>query len=85
MIEVTGLFFALATLGLGILGTIPEHPRFDVGREVFGNIPVSLRVVFYLAVSGFIWLMFHLFARRATSWSLGKPETRSGNWRQRMK
>jgi len=85
VLEGLGILSALATLGLGILGTIPAHPMFEVGREVFGNIPSALQVVFYLGVAGFIWLMFHLFARRAKGWSLGAAERRTGNWGQRIK
>ena len=85
VLEALGLFFALATLALGLLGTIPEHPVFEVGREVFGNVPVPLQVVFYVTVAGFIWLMFHLYARRAQGWSLGAGEGRTGRWRQRIK
>jgi Fe-S oxidoreductase/nitrate reductase gamma subunit len=85
ILEGLGIFLALGTLALGILGTIPEHPEFDVGREVFGNIPVALQVVFYVGVAVFIWLMLHLFAIRAREWSLGAPESRTGLWGQRVR
>ena len=64
-LEGLGILLALGTLALGILGTLPEQPVVDVGREVFGNIPAALQVVFYVGVAGFLWLMLHLFARRA--------------------
>jgi Fe-S oxidoreductase/nitrate reductase gamma subunit len=85
ILEGLGILLALGTLALGILGTIPEHPEFDVGREVFGNIPVALQVVFYVGVAVFIWLMLHLFAIRAREWSLGAPENRAGLWGQRVR
>ncbi|MGH8871945.1 MAG: heterodisulfide reductase-related iron-sulfur binding cluster [Acidimicrobiia bacterium] len=85
VIEGLGIFFAVATLALGAVGTIPEHPVFEIGREVFGNIPAALQVVFYVTVAGFIWLMFHLFALRAQGWSMGGAERRTGTWRRRLK
>ena len=74
IIEGVGIAGALGTLALGLLGTLPEHPEFDIGREVFGNIPDSLQVTFYVTVAVFIWLTAHLFALRAASWQQGKPE-----------
>ena len=85
VLEGLGILLALGTLALGVLGTIPEHQVFEVGREVFGNIPAALQVVFYVSVAGFLWLMLHLFARRAKGWSLGIPERRSGLWGERVK
>jgi Fe-S oxidoreductase/nitrate reductase gamma subunit len=85
VLEGLGVLSGLATLALGVLGTIPGHPVYEVGREVFVNIPPSFRVVFYLSVAGFVWLMFHLFASRARGWSLGRGERRSGRWGQRIR
>jgi Fe-S oxidoreductase/nitrate reductase gamma subunit len=85
ILEGLGILLAVGTLALGILGTIPEHPEVEVGREVFGNIPPPLQVVFYVGVAGFVWLMLHLFARRAREWSLGGPEDRTGLWGRRVK
>jgi len=85
VLEGLGVLLALGTLGLGVLGTFPEHPVHDVGREVFGNIPFSIQVVFYLGVAGFVWLLLHLFAVRARAWALGRDETRRGNWARRIR
>ena len=85
VLEGLGILLGLGTVALGLLGTIPDHPDFEVGREVFGNIPASLQVVFYVSVAGFVWLMFHLFARRAAGWSLGATDRRTGLWGQRIK
>ncbi len=84
-LETLGIVFALGTLGLGLAGTIPDHPEFEVGREVFGNVPDSLQVVFYLVTSAFVWLLFHLFAMRSRTWALGRPEERTGRWGSRVK
>jgi Fe-S oxidoreductase/nitrate reductase gamma subunit len=84
ILEALGVLGALGTVALGVAGTIPAKHEVEVGREVFGNIPDSLQVVFYLTIAGFVWLAFHLFARRAESWSQGKSERRTGNWIQRL-
>ncbi len=85
VIEGLGVVGALATLALGLLGTIPEEPEVDVGRAVFGNIPDAVQFVFYVTVSVFIWVSAHLLARRATSWQQGRPESRVGLWGRRFK
>lgn len=84
VLETLGVLSALGTLGLGLLGTLPEHPHFEVGREVFANIPAAVVVMFYFALAAFIWLTFHLFALRARSWQQGSPEPRSGRWGERL-
>ncbi|HLF61142.1 MAG TPA: (Fe-S)-binding protein [Acidimicrobiia bacterium] len=85
VIEALGVAGALGTLALGLLGTIPEEPDFDIGRVVFGNIPDSVQLVFYVTVGVFIWLSLHLLARRATSWEQGRAESRLGFWGRRIK
>jgi Fe-S oxidoreductase len=85
IIEGLGVAGALGTLALGLLGTLPEHPEVEVGREVFGNIPEELVVVFYVTLAVFVWLAFHLFARRAESWALGRAERRTGMWGRRAR
>lgn len=84
LLEVLGVVLAVGTLGLGALGTIPEHPDFEVGREVFANVDAPVIFVFYVAVATFLWLTCHLFAVRAKVWSLGHGERRAGQWRERM-
>ena len=85
VLETIGILSAVGTLTLGYLGTIPSHPQFEVGREVFGNIPTELVVIFYVGVSAFLWLTFHLFAQRAASWEQGQREKRTGQWGERLK
>lgn len=80
VLEAIGVVSALGTLALGILGSIPAHPPREESREVFGNIPVPLVVVFYIGLAAFIWLTFHLFAGRAESWQRGAAERRTGQW-----
>ncbi len=83
-LEVLGVVSAIGTILLGIMGTFPEHPEFEVGRVVFGNIPAALQVTFYVVIAGFVWLIFHLFAQRSRSWAGGKAETRTGVWGRRL-
>jgi Fe-S oxidoreductase/nitrate reductase gamma subunit len=84
ILEGLGLISALGTVALGLLGTLPEHPPVEIGREVFGNVPAPLQVVFYLTVAGFLWLMFHLFALRSRAWALGGADRRTGRWGRRI-
>ncbi|HEX6300106.1 MAG TPA: heterodisulfide reductase-related iron-sulfur binding cluster [Acidimicrobiia bacterium] len=84
VLEVIGALLALGTLALGFLGTLPEHPHFPVGREVFGNVPDAVVLVFYVGLAAFLWLTLHLFAQRAVGWEQGGPEKRTGHWRARL-
>jgi Fe-S oxidoreductase/nitrate reductase gamma subunit len=84
VLETLGVLSALGTLALGVLGTIPAHPSFEIGREVFGNVPDAVVLVFYVGLSAFLWLTFHLFAQRAASWQQGAGERRTGHWRERL-
>lgn len=85
IIEGLGVALAVGTLALGVLGTLPEEPHFEVGREVFGNIPGFAVFLFYVTVAGFLWLMLHLLAVRSSSWLQGGPDPRMGHWRQRLR
>jgi len=83
IIEGVGVFSAVATLLLGLLGTLPEEPHFEISRVVFGNVPEAVVVIFYVGVAGFLWLTFHLLALRSRSWLQGLPDSRWGDWRRR--
>ncbi len=80
-----GVSAFFGTLALWWLGSLPDEPEFEVGREVFGNIPLALVALFYVAVSAFLGLTFYLFAVRAQNWQRGSAEDRTGNWIQRIK
>lgn len=85
VLETVGVLSAVGTLALGWLGTIPEHPHFDIGREVFGNVPSALVFLFYVGLAAFLFLTFHLFARRASSWKQGASDDRTGQWGARLR
>ena len=74
----------VGTLGLWWLGTLPEEPHFEVGREVFGNIPELLVAMFYVVVAGALGLSIGLFAQRAANWERGTWERRSGDLKRRL-
>ncbi|MGD2102196.1 MAG: (Fe-S)-binding protein [Acidimicrobiia bacterium] len=84
-LETLGVLSALGTLGLGVLGTLPEEPEFEVGREVFGNIPDAAVFVFYVTLAAFLWLTLHLFAQRSVNWQQGAADPRTGSWEKRLR
>src|SRR5690606_28311790 len=67
-----GVLVAASVLLLWVAGSIPDHPVFEVGRVVFGNIPQPLIAVFYVGVAAGLWLSIHLFKLRAHNWQRGK-------------
>jgi Fe-S oxidoreductase/nitrate reductase gamma subunit len=85
VLETLGVLAFLGTLALGVLGTLPEEPHFEVGREVFGNIPDAAVFLFYVGIGVFLWLTLHLFAQRAASWQQGGEDRRTGSWDARLR
>ncbi|HSJ71759.1 MAG TPA: heterodisulfide reductase-related iron-sulfur binding cluster [Acidimicrobiia bacterium] len=75
----------IGTLALWWLGELPGEPEFEVGREVFGNIPDLVVAVFYVLVAAFIAVAIGLFALRAANWERGTWERRSGLWKRRLR
>jgi Fe-S oxidoreductase/nitrate reductase gamma subunit len=80
-----GILGAASTAMLGVIGSLQEHPHFEIAREVFGNIPDAIVVVFYVVISAFVGLMFFLFARRAEVWQQGQADRRVGQWGERIR
>ncbi|MYA39694.1 MAG: (Fe-S)-binding protein [Acidimicrobiia bacterium] len=81
-----GVVSAVGVMALWWLGSVMHsEPRGDVGREVFGNIPLGLQAAFYVSVAAFLWLTFYLFSIRARNWSRGGAEERLGMWKQRLR
>ena len=86
--KVLGVLAGLAvvsTLGLWWLGSLPEEPEVEVGRVVFGNIPEVLVAMFYVTVATFIGVSIWLFAERARNWERGTWESRSGDYKRRLR
>ncbi len=85
VIRWSGAALALGTLALWWLSTLPGHFEPEVGREVFGNIPVPLKGVFYVGTAAFLAVSAYLFSLRAANWMRGRPEGRTGKWRERIR
>jgi Fe-S oxidoreductase/nitrate reductase gamma subunit len=81
-----GILAGLAVVGTllaGWLGTLPEEPHFEVGRQLFGNVPSVVVTLFYFTVATFLGVTLYLFAQRARSWERGAWEERTGRWKER--
>ncbi|MEN8040126.1 MAG: heterodisulfide reductase-related iron-sulfur binding cluster [Actinomycetota bacterium] len=72
------------TLALWWLGSLPEEPHVEVGREIFGNIPSLLVAMFYIMAATFLGLSIGLFAQRAKNWERGSSESRTGDLKRRL-
>ena len=75
----------VGTLFLWWLGSLPGHGDHEVSREVFGNIPDLIVAFFYVMVASGIAASILLFAGRARNWERGTWETRSGEWKRRLR
>ena len=80
-----GVLSALGTLGLWVLGSLPEKHVPEVGRVVFGNIPGALKATFYVATALGLAVCFYLFSLRARNWERGSGESRTGLWARRLR
>ncbi|MEX1004598.1 MAG: heterodisulfide reductase-related iron-sulfur binding cluster [Acidimicrobiia bacterium] len=80
-----GVLSAFGTLGLWVLGSIPEKHVPEVGRVVFGNIPGALKATFYVATALGLAVCFYLFSLRARNWERGAGERRTGLWGRRFR
>ena len=79
-----GVLVAAGILVSWFASQFPGHTESPVSREVFVNIPVALKAMFYIAVAGFLFLAFYLFSLRARNWQRGGPDRRSGMWMKRL-
>ncbi|MGI9667419.1 MAG: heterodisulfide reductase-related iron-sulfur binding cluster [Acidimicrobiia bacterium] len=75
----------IGTFFLWWLGSLPDHPEYEVAREVFGNIPDIVVALFYFLVATFLAVSIGLFASRARNWERGSWEIRSGEWKRRLR
>ena len=73
-----GIAFALLTAASGIVATALDwHDDSPESREVFGNIPGSLELAFYVLLVVLILAGAVQFANRAKNWQRGGPDNRS--------
>ncbi len=75
----------VGTLALWWLGSLPEHSDDPVTREVFGNIPSVVVALFYILVATFVAVSIGLFANRVKNWERGAWESRTGDWKRRLR
>ena len=69
---------SVGTLALWFLGELFPDAAPEVGRVVFGNVPEAVIVLFYVTVTGGVFLLVYLLALRARNWERGAGETRRG-------
>ena len=77
LVLVIGLAFAIVTALSGIASAVfQQHDDSPVTREVFGGIPPSLKIAFYVMVSILLVYGAVLFGQRVKNWTRGKPDDR---------
>ncbi|MCX6511368.1 MAG: heterodisulfide reductase-related iron-sulfur binding cluster [Actinobacteria bacterium] len=77
LVLVTGLAFAIVTALSGVAATVfQQHDESPTTREVFGGIPPSLKIAFYVMVSILLVYGAVLFSQRVKNWTRGKPDNR---------
>jgi len=84
MIGVLGALSVVGTFALWWLGSLPDEPRFEIGRHVFGNIPSVVVAVFYWTVAVALGITVYLFALRAKNWERGARDDRRRMLKQRL-
>ncbi len=77
LVLVIGLAFAIVTALSGVAATVfQQHDESPTTREVFGGIPSSLKIAFYVMVSILLVYGAVLFSQRVKNWTRGKPDDR---------
>ena len=77
IVLVIGLAFAIVTALSGIASAVfQQHDDSPVTREVFGGIPSSLKIAFYVMTSILLVYGAVLFGQRVKNWTRGKPDDR---------
>ena len=77
LVLVIGLAFAIVTALSGIASAVfQQHDDSPVTREVFGGIPSSLKIAFYVMMSILLVYGAVLFGQRVKNWTRGKPDDR---------
>ncbi len=74
----------VGTLALWWLASLSDKPEFEIGRQVFGNIPSVLKAIFYMTTAVFLGLSAYLFAQRAKNWERGSSDDRRRLLKQRL-
>ena len=75
-----GVLIALFTAASGVLASIAKfHDDSPITREVFENVPGSIKFAFYLVIPLVLIYGSVLFANRVKNWERGTPDNRSTN------
>ena len=75
-----GVLIALFTALSGVAASVFKfHDDSPITREVFENIPGSIKFSFYLVVSLMLIYGSVLFSNRVKNWERGTPDNRSTN------
>jgi Fe-S oxidoreductase/nitrate reductase gamma subunit len=81
-----GTGFALVVIASGIASAVLGFDDASpVTRQVFGNVPTPLRVLFYTTLPVVVVVASYLFAQRAQNWERGQPERRATTTRNLRK
>ena len=77
IVLVVGLAFATLVALSGIASAVfQQHDDSPVTREVFGGIPSSLKIAFYVMTAILLVYGAVLFGQRVKNWTRGKPDDR---------
>jgi len=75
-----GVLIALFTAASGVIAAVAQfHDDSPITREVFENIPGSIKFTFYLVIPFMLIYGSVLFANRVKNWERGTPDNRSTN------
>jgi len=88
LVIVLGVGIAVFTAASGVVPLVTDwHDDSSVTREVFGNIPASLKLAFYTVIPLLLVYGAWLFAMRVKNWERGRPDNRRttlGNAKRRV-
>jgi ferredoxin len=83
----SGVVAAVVFAASGIVPNLTKwQDRSHVTRQVFGDVPAPIEVVFYTVIVTMALVLGWLWSNRVRNWSRGRPENRSttrANWRRR--
>ena len=75
-----GVLIALFTAASGVVASIAQfHDDSPITREVFENIPGSIKFTFYVVIPIVLIYGSVLFANRVKNWGRGTPDNRATN------
>lgn len=77
IVVILGVAIAIFTALSGIAATVLQwHDDSEIQREVFGNVPSGLRLIFYTVIPVLLVYGAVLFSQRTRNWERGAPDER---------